>query len=44
MASHETGVMMPEQGRNTTHREGLELIRQWVASLQGSCSADGDTH
>jgi uncharacterized repeat protein (TIGR03806 family) len=44
MASHETGVMMPEQGRNTTHREGLELIRQWVASLQGSCSADTDTH
>jgi uncharacterized repeat protein (TIGR03806 family) len=44
MASHETGVMMPEQGRSTTHREGLELIRQWVSSLQGSCSADADTH
>ena len=44
MASHETGVMMPEQGRSTTHREGLELIRQWVASLQGSCSADAETH
>ena len=40
MASNETGVMMPEQGRNTTHREGVALIRQWVASLPGSCSAD----
>lgn len=43
MASNETGVMMPEQGRNTTHREGLELVRQWVASLRGSCSAGGAT-
>jgi len=40
MASKETGVMMPEQGRSTTHSEGLELIRQWVATLAGSCSAD----
>ncbi len=40
MASSETGVMMPEQGRSTVHREGLELIRQWVGTLTGSCSAD----
>jgi hypothetical protein len=37
MASRETGVMMPEQGRGTVHREGVELIREWIASLPGSC-------
>jgi uncharacterized repeat protein (TIGR03806 family) len=40
MVSNETGVMMPEMGRSTTHREGAELIRQWIASLQGSCAGD----
>ncbi len=40
MDSNETGVMMPEMGRSTTHREGVELIRQWIASLQGSCAGD----
>jgi len=39
MASHEPGVMMPEQGRSTTHVEGLQLIRDWIASLSGDCSA-----
>ena len=39
MASHESGVMMPEQGRSTTHVEGLQLIRDWIASLSGDCSA-----
>jgi uncharacterized repeat protein (TIGR03806 family) len=39
MQSHEPGVMMPEQGRTTTHTEGVALIRDWIASLQGSCSA-----
>lgn len=37
MASHETGVMMPEQGRNTTHVEGLQLIRDWIAAWPGDC-------
>jgi uncharacterized repeat protein (TIGR03806 family) len=37
MASHETGVMMPEQGRSTTHVEGLQLIRDWIAAWPGSC-------
>jgi uncharacterized repeat protein (TIGR03806 family) len=37
MASRETGVMMPEQGRGTIHREGVALIRDWIASLPGSC-------
>ena len=39
MASHEPGVMMPEQGRNTTHVEGLQLIRDWIAAWPGSCDS-----
>ena len=37
LASREPGVMMPEQGRATVHREGLELIREWIAALPGEC-------
>jgi uncharacterized repeat protein (TIGR03806 family) len=37
LASQETGVMMPEQGRNTVHREGVALIRAWIEAMQGSC-------
>jgi hypothetical protein len=29
--------MMPEQGRNTTHREGVELIENWIRALHGTC-------
>jgi len=38
MASREPGVMMPEQGRGTVHREGLALVRAWIESLSGQCS------
>ncbi|HEY1872880.1 MAG TPA: SO2930 family diheme c-type cytochrome [Steroidobacteraceae bacterium] len=38
MASREPGVMMPEQGRGTVHREGVALIRAWIASLPGACT------
>jgi uncharacterized repeat protein (TIGR03806 family) len=37
MTSSEAGVMMPEQGRNTTHHEGVELIRAWIAQWPGDC-------
>lgn len=37
--SNEAGVMMPEMGRTTTHREGADLIREWIASLPGTCGA-----
>jgi uncharacterized repeat protein (TIGR03806 family) len=37
MRSSEPGVMMPEQGRNTTHVEGVVLIEQWVSALRGAC-------
>jgi uncharacterized repeat protein (TIGR03806 family) len=40
LASAEGGEMMPELGRSTVHREGVELIRQWIASLPGRCSAE----
>ena len=35
MESREPGVMMPELGRGTVHKEGLELIRAYVAGLKG---------
>lgn len=38
VTSNETGVMMPEMGRNTTHREGVELLSAWIASLPGTCA------
>jgi uncharacterized repeat protein (TIGR03806 family) len=37
MSSREPGVMMPEQGRGTVHREGLDLIRDWIAAMPGQC-------
>ncbi|HEX3395784.1 MAG TPA: hypothetical protein VHS76_03715, partial [Steroidobacteraceae bacterium] len=37
LRSNEPGVMMPEQGRSTTHREGVELIENWISSLHGAC-------
>jgi len=37
MNSREPGVMMPEQGRSTVHREGLALIRDWIAAMPGQC-------
>lgn len=31
------GEMMPELGRTVVHHEGVELIRNWIASLEGDC-------
>ena len=39
VTSNEAGVMMPEMGRNTTHKEGVELIRDWIAATSGNCDA-----
>src|SRR6202012_1763850 len=39
MLSSESGVMMPEQGRTTTHREGVALIREWISAMTGACDA-----
>ena len=38
MRSSEPGVMMPEQGRTTTHVEGVVLIEQWISATTGRCS------
>ncbi|BAN50895.1 SO2930 family diheme c-type cytochrome [Metapseudomonas resinovorans] len=35
--STDPSVMMPELGRSTAHREGLELLTRWIASLPGGC-------
>ena len=30
-------IMMPELGRTRVHEEGLALIRQWIAEMDGDC-------
>jgi len=37
MDNIEPDEMMPELGRSTIHTEGVELIRDWIASLPGGC-------
>ena len=37
MNSIEPKVAMPELGRATIHREGVALVREWIASTKGSC-------
>jgi uncharacterized repeat protein (TIGR03806 family) len=39
MLSTEADVAMPELGRSLVHAEGVALIRDWIASLQGGCPA-----
>ena len=33
-----TDIMMPETGRRLSHKEGIALIRQWIAEMPGDCS------
>ncbi len=33
MQSTDPGQMMPEPGRTVVHREGLELIREWIRQM-----------
>ena len=37
MLSTEADVAMPELGRSLVHAEGVALIRDWIASLEGKC-------
>ncbi len=39
LSSTEAGVMMPELGRSVVHKESLDLIRQWVTGLPGTCDS-----
>lgn len=36
MSSTDSGVMMPELGRTLVHREGVELVRQWITAMDAS--------
>jgi uncharacterized repeat protein (TIGR03806 family) len=31
------GIMMPQIGRSVVHKEGVQLIRDWISSLVGGC-------
>lgn len=33
-ATTESGAMMPQIGRAITHKEGVEILRKWIASLE----------
>ncbi|HSM32147.1 MAG TPA: SO2930 family diheme c-type cytochrome [Woeseiaceae bacterium] len=37
MAHSDPAIAMPELGRSTVHREGVELVRDWIAGLAGDC-------
>ncbi|MGB0984898.1 MAG: SO2930 family diheme c-type cytochrome [Saprospiraceae bacterium] len=34
MISTEAGVMMPELGRTSTHKEGVALIKEWIKKME----------
>ena len=38
VGSTNPGAMMPELGRGLVHEKGLALLRDWIASMPGSCS------
>ncbi len=38
METTDPGAMMPELGRAVIHEEGVALIRQWIAGMEGGCS------
>jgi uncharacterized repeat protein (TIGR03806 family) len=33
ISSLDPGIMMPELGKRMTHREGVELVREWIAAM-----------
>jgi uncharacterized repeat protein (TIGR03806 family) len=37
METTDPGAMMPELGRSTTHDEGVALIAEWIAKMEGAC-------
>ena len=37
MESTDPGIMMPEMGRVLVHKEGVELVREWIDSLSYDC-------
>ncbi len=41
MASLDPGAMMPELGRSLVHQEGVELISDWIRTMEGECEPMG---
>ncbi|WP_230474980.1 SO2930 family diheme c-type cytochrome [Dyella monticola] len=37
LSSTQPGTMMPEIGRSTVHKEGVALIKAWIAAQPGEC-------
>ena len=37
MVSEDPSAMMPELGRSVVHDEGVQLVRDWIAAMQGTC-------
>lgn len=42
METNDPGARMPELGRSVMHTEGVALIREWIASLEGDCPESMD--
>ena len=40
MESLDLGAMMPELGRATVHRDGVELIKAWIEAMPGECNIE----
>jgi hypothetical protein len=37
MNSTETGIAMPELGRQLVHEEAIQVLSEWIAAMPGSC-------
>lgn len=44
MTTDDPGARMPELGRSVMHAEGVELISEWIASLEGGCPEGMDAN
>jgi uncharacterized repeat protein (TIGR03806 family) len=40
LASTDPGEMMPELGRSLEHKEGVQLITDWITTLKGICQVE----
>ena len=44
MKSNDNGARMPELGRSLVREEGVQLIADWIASLEGGCAESLDVN
>ena len=44
MKTDDPGARMPELGRSVMHEEGVQLIIEWIASLEGGCPEGMDVN